>query len=51
MLKEKSNGNINFIRIVNVLKQLMSSGLITKGEFARATEYYRKMTGADIAIY
>ena len=50
MPKEKSNGNINYLRIVDVLRRLLNSGLITKSEYSKAKYYYRKMTGADIAV-
>lgn len=50
MAYSSGSGNINFIRIVNILKDLRDSGLITAEEYAHAKEYYRKMTGADIAV-
>lgn len=33
-----------------VLRRLLNSGLITKSEYSKAKDYYRKMTGADIAV-
>ena len=50
MLSEKSRNNVNFVRIVIVLKNLLSSGMISTVEYKRAKEYYKKITGADIAV-
>ena len=50
MISEKSRNNINFVRIVIVLKNLLSSGMISTVEYKRAKEYYKKITGADIAV-
>ena len=50
MLSEKSRNNVNFVRIVTVLRNLLASGLITGDEYKRAKGYYRKLTGADIAV-
>ena len=51
MLCEKNTNNINFLRIVVILRKLRECGMITEKEFKRAKEYYEKMTGADIAVY
>ena len=50
MLAEKTEKNINFVRIVAVLKSLRNSGGISQKEYNRAKTYYKKMTGADIII-
>lgn len=50
MLAEKTEKNIKFVRIVNVLKSLRNSGGISLKEYNRAKVFYQKMTGADIII-
>ena len=50
MLSEKSRNNVNYIRIVNFLKDLLADGLITVEEYKRAKGYYKKLTGADISV-
>ena len=50
MLAQKNRNNINFIRIVAVLRNLRSGGMITREEYRRAKGYYKKVTGADIAL-
>ncbi len=50
MISEKSRNNINFMRIVFILRNLRVSGMITTDEYKRAKGYYQKVTGADIAV-
>lgn len=50
MVCEKSRNNINFFRIVTVLRRLRDLGMISKAEYIRAKEYYEKVTGADMAL-
>ena len=50
MISEKGRNNINFMRIVFILRNLRVSGMITADEYKRAKGYYQKVTGADIAV-
>ena len=51
MLCEKNKNNINYLRIVVILRKLRDCGLITVTEFRRAKDYYEKLTGADMILY
>lgn len=51
MLCQKNKNNVNFLRIVVILRRLRDCGLITEPEFRRAKAYYLRLTGADIAVY
>ncbi len=50
MLAERTEKNIKYVRIINVLRSLRNSGGITQKEYNRAKLFYQKMTGADIII-
>ncbi len=50
MLAVHENKNINYVRIVGVLKALRDNGNISYDEYARATAFYKKLTGADIVL-
>lgn len=50
MLAENKRKNINFVRIVSVLKSLREEGSITREEYYRAKTFYQKLTGADIIV-
>lgn len=50
MLAENKTKNINFVRIVSVLKSLREEGSITREEYNRAKSFYQKLTGADIIV-
>ena len=50
MLSNKNTKNANFLFIVDMLKDLLTQELITEKEYARATKYYLKLTGADIVL-
>lgn len=50
MIAENTTKNINFVRIVYVLKYMRDGGHITASEYDRAKTYYSKLTGADIII-
>ena len=51
MLCEKNKNNVNYLRIVVILRRLRDCGLITVKEYKHAKEYYCKRTGADMVIY
>ena len=50
MIAEKPTKSANFLRIVSVLRSLLTDGIITQKEYARAKKYYQNLTGADIII-
>ncbi len=50
MLSHKNTKNANFLFIVDMLKDLLTRGLITDKEYDRAKKYYMKLTGADIVL-
>lgn len=50
MISVKNRNNVNYVRIVTILRHLRFSGLISESEFKRAKEYYKKVTGADISV-
>lgn len=50
MIAEKQTKSVNFLRIVSVLRSLLSNGIITPKEYARAKKYYQNLTGADIIV-
>ena len=50
VLSTKNTKNVNFLFIVDMLKDLLAQKLITEKEYARAKKYYMKLTGADIVL-
>ncbi len=50
MIAQNETKNINYIRIVNILRSLRENGSITEKEYMRAKKYYQKLTGADIIV-
>ena len=50
MIAEKTKQNANYFRIVTILRSLLRLGAISKAEYNRAKEFYRKLTGADMVI-
>lgn len=50
MVSENTQKSAKFVRIINVLKAMLSAGDITEKEYNRAKQYYAKLTGADIII-
>ena len=47
---EKQTKSANYLRIVSMLRHLLSNGKITEKEYCRAKKYYKQLTGADIVI-
>ena len=50
MKSECVTKSVNYLRIVAVLKSLLEDGTISRKEYNRAKEYYRRATGADLVI-
>ena len=50
VLSNKNTKNVNFLFIVDMLKDFLAQKLITEKEYARAKKYYMKLTGADIVL-
>ena len=50
VLSNKNTKNVNFLFIVDMLKDLLAQKLITEKEYARAKKYHMKLTGADIVL-
>ena len=50
VLSNKNTKNVNFLFIVDMLKDLLAQKLITEKEYARSKKYYMKLTGADIVL-
>ncbi len=50
MKTESVTKSANYLRIVCVLKSMLADGTITRNEYNRAKEYYKKLTGADLVI-
>ena len=50
MTVENKTKSANYLNIISVLQQLKNKGCINEKEYARAKQYYRKLTGADIVI-
>jgi len=50
MIAENKTKNANFLRLLHILRSLREDGTITKDEYTRAKNYYKKLTGADIVI-
>ena len=50
VLSNKNTKNVNFLFIVDMLKDLLAQKLITEKEYVRAKKYYMKLTGADIVL-
>ena len=50
VLSNKNIKNVNFLFIVDMLKDLLAQKLITEKEYARAKKYYMKLTSTDIVL-
>lgn len=50
MVAEKQTKSANYLRIVSMLRHLLSNGKITDKEYGRAKKYYKQLTGADIVV-
>jgi len=50
MLTEKETKSANFLRIISVLKSMLTDGTITENEYNKAKKYYHNLTGADIVV-
>ncbi len=50
MVTESATKSANYLKLVCVLKSLMSDGTISRKEYERAKDYYKKLTGADLVI-
>ncbi len=50
MRSESVMKSANYLRIVSMLRSLLSDGTISQKEYTRAKEYYRKLTGSDLII-
>lgn len=50
MVTDTLHKSATYLRIVSVLRAVNDKGLITAEEYARAKQYYKKLTGADLVI-
>ena len=50
MLVKNAKANMGFLQIMQFLKGLRRSGLITKEEYDRGEAYYRRLTKAEIIV-
>ncbi len=50
MLAQNDTKNINYVRIVAMLRILLRENVITEKEYLHAKKYYQKLTGADIVL-
>ncbi len=50
MIGEKVKQNIQYCKIVFILRELKKEGLITPEEFKKAMKYYHDLLGADIYL-
>ncbi len=50
MIGEKVKQNIQYCKIVFILRELKKEGLITSEEFKKAMKYYHDLLGADIYL-
>ena len=50
MLVKNAKANMGFLQIMQFLKELRRSGLITKEEYDRGEAYYRRLTKAEIIV-
>lgn len=50
MITENQAKSANFLRIIAVLKELREQQKITEKEYYKAKNFYRALTGADIAV-
>ncbi len=50
MIAQNKTKNANFIRIINMLRHLRDTAVISPVEYNRARKYYQKLVGADIVI-
>lgn len=50
MIAKQQSESANYLCIVWALRDLRKAGKITEKEYARAKNYYKTLTGADIII-
>lgn len=50
MITETQHTSIKYLKILCVLRQLLTDKTITQAEYSEAKKYYKKLTGADLAI-
>ena len=50
MITENQTKSANFLRIISVLRELRDQQVITEKEYYSAKNFYRSLTGADIAV-
>ncbi len=50
MRSESVTKSANYLRIIFVLRSLLADGTISRKEYNRAKEYYKKLTGSDLVI-
>ncbi len=50
MITETQKTSIKYLKILSVLRQLVTDGTINEDEYKKAKKYYKKLTGADLAI-
>ena len=50
MITETQHTSIKYLKILCVLRQLLADKTITQAEYGKAKKYYKKLTGADLAI-
>ncbi len=46
----EKNKNINYVRIMGLLRQLRDTTVITEKEYKKAKKYYQKLTGANLVL-
>ena len=44
------NKNMNYVRIMEMLRRLRDGSLITEKEYRKAKKYYQRLTGADLVL-
>ena len=47
MVAEKQTKSAKYLRIVSMLRHLLSNGKITEKEYGRAKRYYKQLTGEN----
>ena len=50
MITETQHSSIKYLKILHVLRQLLADGMITQAEYNKAKKYYKRLTGADLAL-
>ena len=50
MITGTQHTSIKYLEILCVLRQLLADKIITQAEYSKAKKYYKKLTGADLAI-